>query len=715
MLFFAVSFLLVFISSYFITSIIAPKKNIIGLIYIFIVAFAQIVLTFEILSLFTLIKPFEVLGFNVLFLAGSYYFWNKNSKPIWNLDCEDFKNRINNSLKLDKSLMFLYVGFLVFLFVAIFLCILMPTTNADAYAYHVARSLFWVSQGSLNHFETADIRALCLPINSEILYSWIFLFVKKDVFLGFFSFIGYILSITAVYNILGIMGYCVRKRLWVVFILSSLPCVLVQASGTETDIIIAGLISSCIFLFWYALRNDKKIPVFMASLAYALAIGTKTPALIAIPGVGLALFLLCSYYKKYKPLALFLGFAFLNFLIFSSYNYILNYLHFSNFLGPQGYMIVSKNYYGIRGAISNFIKYLFTFVDVTGFTWTYYLTPYLTKLRGLVLNYMYLGDIPDGTYTLKYFVNYTLLEPIMGAGILGFLVYLPCAFLSLLKPIFKLNFRKNKFILLFSILFWINMFSLSYSLGYMTFSVRFIMFFLVLSSPVLVYSYLSKKNPLKYIIIFFALFYLILVSTHLWPRPFVKIIRIIIEHRSILYPHRNAACRDHEKFAHLTNAECVLKNSIKKNFNKNTNIVIFAPTSSDIYVLKWLTFEGYKIDFKLLENADKIDFNKYNVIISTNRGQTSTVINDYNNRSNDLEMKNGKLIANKIRLCPCIYIKDDKFHKPYQVMCGFGQTFIDKYDITPLEFVGISNKEYKHDEYDYYVIYLNKSANKKSY
>lgn len=712
MLLFAISFFLVFISSYFITSIIAPKKSILGLIYIFLIAFAQIVLTFEVLSLFTAIKPFWVLGVNVLFLSVSSYLWNKNSRPIWGLNCADFKNRVNNALRLDRSLMWLYVGFLVFLIVAIILCILMPTTSADAWAYHVARSLFWVDQGSLKHVEIADIRAICLPINSEILYSWVILFVRKDVFLEFFSFVGYILSIVAVYNILGLMGYCVRKRLWVIFILSSLPSVLVQASGTETDIILAGLISSCIFLFWYALKNDKKIPVFMASLAYALAIGTKTPALLAIPGVGLFLLFLCHYYRKYKPLAWFLGFGLLNFLVFSSYNYILNYLQFSDFFGPQSFIVVSKNYYGIKGAIANLIKYLFTFIDVTGFTWTYYLTPYLIKLRGDVLSNLHLSYIPDGVYTLKYFVNYTLLEPIMGAGILGFLVYLPCSLLGLIKPIFKLHSSKNKFILSFAVLFWINMFFLSYTLGYMAFSVRFIMFFMVLSSPVLIYSYLSKKNPLKYIIIIFALFYLVIVSTYLWPRPFVKIIRSIIEYKSILYPRRNIACKDHEKFARHTNAECIVNNRIRNDFNKNTNIVIFASTSANIYMLEFLKFEGYKIDFKLLEEADKIDFNKYDVIISTDKGQTSTYLKDYENRYNDYEIKNGKLKVKKIRLCPCYYIRESKLPYPHQVACGFGHPFINKYNIEPLEVIGIKNSTYKHDEFNYYIIYLNKSARK---
>ena len=86
MILFILSFILVFVSSYFITSILSPKKSILGLIYLFLIAFAQIVLTFEVLSLFHAIRQIPVLAWNLFFLTGSIYVWNKNNRPIWNLD-----------------------------------------------------------------------------------------------------------------------------------------------------------------------------------------------------------------------------------------------------------------------------------------------------------------------------------------------------------------------------------------------------------------------------------------------------------------------------------------------------------------------------------------------------------------------------------------------------------------------------------------------------
>lgn len=714
MFLFFISFLLVFVSSYLLVSVINPKKNILGLIYLCLITFAQIVLTFEILSLFTAINQICVLALNLLFTGGSVYFWNKSKRPLWSLSCKDFRNRMNNALKLDKSLMWLYVGFMTCIIVAIILNALMPITNADAQAYHCARSLFWVLQGSLNHFIVPDIRNLCLPINSEILYAWVILFLKTDAFFGFFSFVGYWMAVISIYNILGFMGYCVRKRLWVIFILSSFSSVIVQLSGTETDIIIAGLITSSIFMFWYALKHNEKIPLFMASLAYALAIGTKTTALIAIPGAGLILAGLCFYYKKYKPLGLFLVFGILNFLIFSSYNYILNLIDYHNISGPVNFLVVSKNYYGIKGMVANFIKYIFMFVDVTGFTWSKYLGPIVVFGRNNILNLLHLGYIKDGLYTTPYEVNNRLLEPLMGAGILGLIVFLPSLIWASIKPLFKHKSRKTLLVGLFALAFIVNILSISYLLAYMAFSVRFIMSFMVISSPILVYSYLSKKNPFKYIIIFFALFYLMCVSTHIWPRPFMKIARKLVhEHRSITYVRHLARCKDFDAIPEYSNAMCPLADKIQEKLSNKKRFLAFISSSECIFIVKALEFKGYHIDFANLEDVQNINFDKYDYVIKPSEAQISTLIKHYEQRKDEVKIKNNKIISSTNQLTPCLYqqnvailtAKDKEAKYPFQSYCGMSQEYLAEKHLQPMIVTGLIKPNM--EEYTYYIIYKN--------
>ena len=703
MILFFVSFLLVFLSSYLITSVIAPKKSSLGVIYLLLIIFSQIVLTFEILSLFTLIKIPFVLGVNVLFLIIGAFLWFKQGKLLWSLDYKNFHRKILNALKLDKSLMVLYIGFCVLIFSAIFLAVTMPLTNADAECYHVARSVFWVLQGSLNHFDIADVRNLCLPINSEIIYAWILLFTKKAAFFGCFSFAGYLLAITSIYNILGYLGYSARKKLWVIFILSSFSSVIVQMSGTETDIIIAGLVLSSIFLFWNALKSDKKLPLFMSSLAYALAVGTKSTALIMIPGTAFLMLALCSDFKKYKPCLYFLGFGFINFLIFSSYNYILNFIHFSNFISPASFMIVSKNYYGIKGLIANFIKHIFLFFDFSGFKWGLYLNSYIENLRLAALSFFHVQNIPDGIYSLPYKANSSLLEALMGAGILGMLVYIPTLIWAFLKPVFKPKSKKVKFNLLFASVFIINLLVLSYVLAYMVFSVRFIAAFMVVSSTFLVYSYCKKMNIFKFIMILFSLYYLIAVSTHIWVRPLVKVLRNLYETQSISYVRDNIYCGVVRGKRDMINQPCVLVKTIREEIPPDNKILVLISTSQSIYSIKALEFEGYKMDFKTLEDYSNIDFNEYPVMLVSYPVQSSTYIkypqNAGKKKNNDENVQcmytNNQSLKNPLTL------------SPFQVRCKLTEKFLKKNNIKTikrLRFVDFRNKKI-----DTFFLYRNKN------
>ncbi len=692
---FFVSFLLIFISSYLLTSLIAPKKSIVGLIYLFLTAFSQIVLIFEILSLFSAINPISVLSLNILIFVLSVFVWFKNSKPLWRLDLSDFKNKVLNSFKLDKSLIWLFAGFCIFIFVSLILCLVSPVSSADALHYHLARSLFWVLQGNLNHFETVDIRNLCFPINSEILYAWVLLFAKKDVFLGFFSFVGYILSIVSLYSILGLMGFCTRKKLWAVFILSSFASVIVQISGTETDVIVAGLVTSSIFLYWHALKNGTKMPIFISSLAYALAIGTKTPALMAIPGVGLLFLILSIKYKNrefYKPLLLFLGFGLLNFLIFASYNYILNFIYFSDFMGSKSLMQAHKNYYGIKAIPANFIKYLFLFFDFTGFRWSDYVGEYFVKLQDLFLNFLRLGDVKSGIYTTDVGPNRTLLEPLMGMGILGFFVYLPCLFVALFRPLFRPKFKKHLLLNVFALMFILSLFVMSYVIAFMSYSIRFLTAFVIISAPILVFSYFKRKNLLKFIIIAFALFYLVLVSTHLWARPFLKMVKVFYKNPSISYFREAFRCRAADDFNAYSNTACALKDSIEKKISNKNKILALFGSSQDIFTIKRLEFSGYDIDFERAENIKNIDINKYNIVIYPLNDILATNITEYESRKDESTVKNGMIVTKKGNVVPCVYSFNWTLPKknyqnkekmyPYTMMCAISKEFIKQNNLS---------------------------------
>ncbi|MDR1168588.1 MAG: hypothetical protein LBK53_06860 [Heliobacteriaceae bacterium] len=688
------SFILVLGASYLIAGIISPKKSVLGLIYILLAAFANLVFTFKFLSLFSAISKAGVLVMNALILLCVLFVWNKSGRPLWRLETGNFFRKFFNALQFDKYLAVLFIGVVILIGTGIFLMSFLPVVNGDASAYHVLRSVFWVSSGNLNHFTIADSRNLILPINSEILYAWIILFIKKQAWFGFVSFAGYILALVGVYNLMS--GFSMRKKLWVIFLFSSFPSVIAQLSGTETDIIIAGLILTGIFLFKYGVKEDNNIALFMSSLSYALAIGTKTTALLAIPAaVPVTLALAWHYRKKefYIPVLKFLGFGVVNFILFASYNYVLNFVNYGNIAGSQAFIIAHKNPYGLRAIPANFVKYLFIFIDFTGFKWAQYVGDEILHIRNLVLGAMNLSDISDGLYSVKRPLNQSLLEPLMGLGIAGFIMYLPCWLFALIKPVFSRN-RQTTILFAFALILLINLIVMSWQLQWMMYSVRFLVCFCIISSPVIAYSYCRKNNPYKFVIVLFAMFYLVFVSTSLWARPFKRIVRYIKAGYSIRQLRETSGCSmflpgkppKFNKHNLRYDTQCVISDFIRYNYDKENRILFFANQADELLVLKMMNFDGYHIDFGLMENVNNIDLKNYNIIITIDDKQSATNFLHYEERKNDnyVSSYTNTIYFRKNKENPCYYFDtknnvisegNDSKNYPYVVECSFSKDF----------------------------------------
>ncbi len=635
---FFLSLILTVLTGYFITSIFEQKNFIKIFIYMCTIMFASVVLNVEILSLLNSISQVGILIINSIFAIVSGFIWYKKGKPAYKFRPKRFFKKLYYAVMSDKYLLVLGLAFLFMISVSSFIIAIMPVVNADAGAYHVLRSVFWISNKNLNHFVTADIRNLVMPINSEILYLWLFVFLKKQLWLGIFSFVGFILSIFSIYGILGRIGFSERHKLWTIFITSAFPSVIILLSGTETDIIISGLVLSSIYLFWEYLDKKRLSDLFISSLSYALAIGTKTPALMLMFPVGLWMLWMSVKSDKqnyYKIILSFLGFGFINFIIFSSYNYILNFLDFGNIFGPKGFLQVHNNFYGIKGAFANFIKHIFLFFDFTGLSWNKIFGSYIVKARTLILTALHLSSIPDGYLTSDADkINNTLFDPLAGLGVMGFLVFLPYWIFSLIKPLFK---RDNKTLMIcsFGLILLGSIFVMSYKIQFMTYNIRFLTSFCVVAAPILVYSYSRKNSLWKFIITFWALFGLILISTHLWRAPVLRIVSHLQKGYTISQIRQISMCElvlkksPQESYNLINDTQCMLRSLIMSQ-PKNSNILYFQNQYESLLLIKLLDFYGYNIDYKLLEDANNINFDKYDIIMMRNGKQISTVMNPLN-------------------------------------------------------------------------------------
>jgi len=678
------SIILTIATAFFITSIIEQKSFIKIFLYMTLTIFAAIVLNIEILSLFNLISELGILTLNFLLAIFTGILWFKKGKPLFSIKFKRFFKKIFYAIMTDKYLLVLGLSFIFMVFVSLFLIAIMPVVSFDAQAYHALRSLFWISNGNLNHFVIADIRNIVMPINSEILYLWFFIFLKKQLFLGIFAFVGYLMSIFSIYGILNNLKFSERHKLWVIFILSSLPSVITQMSGTETDIIISGLVLSSIYLYWQSVKENKTTPLYMAALSYALAIGTKTPSLILMFPVGIWMIWFGHKYNKenYRKIILkFLGFGLINFIIFSSYNYVLNFLEFGNIFGPKSFLYAHNNQYGIRGALAGFIKHLFMFFDFAGFKLNETLGTSIIKIKNLLLTNLHVSNIPDGFYTTNSnSINRSLMDPLIGMGILGIILYFPCWLYSFVKPIFCKN-EVSKHIFAFGLILLGAIIVMSYTIPFMTFNIRFITSFCIVCSPIIVYSYNRKNNILKFIFVAFALFGLLLISTHLWERNFSRIITHLQKGYSIEQLQKLSMCSLIEKQPPETyninsNGICIIEDFIKA--TPKSNKILYIPNQAEnLFVIKFLNFEGRKIDFCLLEDINNVDVNQYDDIILSNMSQIATY------------MKHPEYgpVYNPEEGITCLYM-DEKQNSylpntkqvPHKIGCGVENTFFKNHN-----------------------------------
>ncbi len=644
MLLFAVSFILVFSSSYFLSSVFAEKSSEKGFIYTLLIAFAQILVTTESLSLFQQIKPVPFLIINILFLICSLVIWIKQKRPVYKIDIKCFLHKFFNAVKLDKSLFILSLGWIFFIIISLILIAALPTSSADAFDYHVVRCYDWLMNHSLAHFETADIRINAFPINSEVLYLWILLFTKKQLCLGIFSFVGYTLFLISMYQIFKIIGYSMRRTLWTLLIISSFASVVVMVSGTETDLIIAGLITTSIYLFINAIKNssDNKT-LFMSSLAYALAIGTKTPAIICIPAIACLFIYLSFKHKDFKTLLKFIGFGIISFLIFSSYNFIFNFIDYGHIMGTKGCILTHKNLWGIKGFFANIIKHLFLLIDFSGFKLFGPVTDILIDIERNILRTLHLSNIPCGIFCGTFYFNMTFIEPGMGCGILSFLLLIPCWIISLILPLFNRK-RFIKIRGIFAALFTINIITLSALIVFMTFNTRFLTSFILISAPMLACSYIkSNKNPLKILYILIALFYFIVASTNLFGRPFFRLAYSLAKTKSLTQVRSSISCLKYDKRDTHLEEWCNINALLDSKFNNKKYKVLFLPKfSENIIYAKIKQMQGYDYNFINAEHIKDINIDDYDVIVMCIGAQPVTSFDKYSANKIDYYLTTNK-------------------------------------------------------------------------
>lgn len=630
-----------------------------NLFIFFIVAFGLIVLNLEILSLFQAFtsQNLMILALFELILSIIFnFYYRKNNIFKKNFFLELIK--VKRALLKEKSLLILAIFFLFTMICFYFISINSIPLEPDSRGYHFSRIFNYIKQASFGHFETTQIRSLVMPFNSEMIYSYFYVFKKSDVGFGLISYISYIFLVLGLYNFSSILKIQTNKKIFLILIFSSLAPVLVQIPSLQTDILVGALIIASIYLFALFLKKKNLSLIYFSTLAYCLAIGTKTTAILCFPTYLIILFSYSKiYYKNEKILKNFIYYILffaLNFVVFSSYNYILNYIDYHNFLSNQPLL----NEHSIDKTLLNMI-----------YNFTYFLGDFFGFKVGI------LGKI--SVFLQDKFLNLFSIsinnpsQNLYDERTTGFLLFGIFAIIpSIIYSFSKFKTKREKFLLVLAICFLANFFLIVFSFMYSKFVVRYYVTFVSLFAFCFIYLYESKI--LRHFLIVLAclnFFFYGLFST-----------------RQPLYFLFNLDKNNFKKEIILNRqtdsdiaAQYRFLEEFKKKFNQNDRVVLL--DDYNFYEIKQLMNFGYRIDFVDLFKfkEDKKYLKNYDYLIAIEDKLNS---NYYYQKSDNFSLEN-LFYQNSDKLyCAYVYNSAIKNRQAiYERTCFFSRNYLKKFGL----------------------------------
>lgn len=614
---FFISFFLVTVSSVLFMFGLKEQKPAHNALYFILILISLVILTFEVLSLFKAITPEGVLAINLLFFAVAAILWSFLKRPLILIKkTEVFLINIFRALKSDKILMVLAGLFIFSCIIGLLYVLFIPTNNGDSHGYKMARVAFWTSYACLDHFPAIDLRQAVFPINFELILLWPYVFLKSDYLALFPAFLSY-------FGCLGVVGVFLRdlkisyKRiLWVLLILGSLPILLIESTSTQSDLFIGFLLFTSFYLFYYSVKNNKKLPVIFSALAYAIALGAKSTAILFIPAFVVVFFLLAMKVRRYQYLYIYIGYFIPLFMLLSAYNYILNFHSFGNPFGPSVF-IGDHVRPGLPAFLSSISLYVIYFADFSGISFIKEFNPHILEILSGLINIK--NGLTMGEFTG---LNYKIEENLSAFGLLGYILIIP----AIICAIFKLPRSRGKafYLRVCGLFFLVFLIILAAVMGFSVWFYRFFTTVIVLSAPVLIFSYSKKKTIYKIIITLIAGFNFIAIPLFNESKPFHKIVQLATEFNSFEKFRMDIRMRSSKgfKYIYLYN----LLNLASVHIADNAKVGVIYSRRDLIYPLCEIN-PGWKVYPVIYEKLlEEKNFDDYDYIIITSPAQAIRIL-----------------------------------------------------------------------------------------
>jgi hypothetical protein len=164
------------------------------------------------------------------------------------------------------------------------LALFTPSNDPDSLAYHLARASLWRQQQGVGYIDHVDDpRVNGFPPNAEVGQLATMLLASNDRYAALPQLFAYATLVACVAGLARRIGLGAREAVFAALAFATLPVVVLQASGTLNDLVVASFLGAAAY---FALGTGRTALVLLA-FAVALAVGSKYTAIIALPTLAL--------------------------------------------------------------------------------------------------------------------------------------------------------------------------------------------------------------------------------------------------------------------------------------------------------------------------------------------------------------------------------------------------------------------------------------------
>ena len=316
-----------------------PWQNILALYLIFT---GQIVFLSQVLSeLHTLSGRGYLIG-HVIILIIALLIWNYVGRPaLWfthGIPRHSLADLLK-SLKAHPMLWLYALGIGIGMGTVLVLRIDSMVLAHDGLTTHLVRPVYWLTNGTAQHFHVNNFHIIDYPPNASFQSMWLLALSGNYNIMFLPHWVAACLAVLATAALARLAGFSWPPAIFAGLTYLSNAQIMRQIYDGQIDHVVTLCATILlIFLLQYiqALATRKSRPSILlayAAVSFGLMAGSKLTGPMILPGMGLvlAIYTLFSLRSRaVKPLMMMATWCLAGFLLFGSYNYILNYLDFGN-------------------------------------------------------------------------------------------------------------------------------------------------------------------------------------------------------------------------------------------------------------------------------------------------------------------------------------------------------------------------------------------------